>query len=215
MIDFEIETTEIIKLYPKLNIVEKHGIRIFAGELDLISEKGELLDTYKVEIHPSNDPYKFPIVFETGSKIPIDIDWHIYVDNGRCCIKIPPEEELICKRGITFCDFIKDELIPYFFNQTFRRENGYYINERSHGIKGLIEFYGDILKTNDLKNIILIIGNILFRGEPERTSQCFCGKKEKYRRCHRESRRQLLSLKRDEVLSHLDAIIAYQQNIGT
>ncbi|MDR6940846.1 hypothetical protein J2W55_000674 [Mucilaginibacter pocheonensis] len=112
---------------------------------------GEILDTYQLEIHSTDQyPSVFPWVFETGGKLPVNIDWHVYDDTGRCCIKVPPEEEVICKKGITLHAFIKDELTPYLFNQTFRRENGYYINERSHGVKGLIEYYCEKLKCNDL-----------------------------------------------------------------
>ena len=208
---FITEAEKVLELYPKLDLIEKSGIKILAGQMELLDSNQFVLDTYEIEIHPSKSKEEFPWVFETGGKLPVDIDWHVYEDTGRCCIKIPPEEELICRKGLTLIDFVKNELVPYFFNQTFRIENGYYINERSHGVKGLIEFYCELLEINNVKQAAQILGNILFREEPSRTAQCFCGKNEKYRRCHREARRQILSLNRNNVLSHLQVIIGSQK----
>ena len=214
MDDFATEAKTIVKLYPKLNLFEKSGAKILSGEIDLLNDIGEILDTYQLEISPSNQyPFMFPKVFETGGKLPINIDWHVYEDDGRCCIKIPPEETLICSKGITLSDFIKNELIPYLFNQTFRRENGYYINERSHGINGLIEFYGEKLNTNNTSEIIKLLGHILFKNEPDRVALCFCGRNEKYRRCHRDAFRLLCQIKKEQLLLHLKLIINYFQSI--
>lgn len=209
------EVEGVIKLYPKLNIVEKSGIKILSGEIDLFGDREEILDTYQVEIHPSDEyPFMFPLVFETGGKIPINIDWHIYESTGRCCVKIPPEEFLICLNGITLSDFFKNELIPYLFNQTFRRENGYYINERSHGAKGFIEFYGKKLNMSKISDIIKLLAYILYRDEPDRVAQCFCGRNEKYRKCHRDAYRLLSQIKKDDLLIHIRLIIDYQNKIA-
>ena len=208
MSDFAAEAETIIKQYPKLNLIEKSGIKLLSGEIDLIDELGVLLDTYQLEISPSDGyPFMFPKVFETGGKLPVNIDWHVYEDDGRCCIKIPPEETLICINGITLHDFIKNELIPYLFNQTYRRENGYYINERSHGVIGLVEYYGEKLNTSNVTEIIRLLGFILNKSEPDRVAQCFCGKNEKYRRCHREAFRLLSQIKKNDLALHVKLII--------
>jgi hypothetical protein len=210
---FTISAEEAIIDYPKLKLVEKADHIIIKGEIELYQD-AELLDTYQIEIHPSlKFPFRFPIVFETGGMIPINVDWHIYPTSENCCIKVLPEELLICKDGISISCFIKNELIPYFFNQTYRRENGFFINERSHGIKGLVEFYAEKFKTNDIKKIILILGHIAFKGEPDRVALCFCGSKEKYRRCHREAYKLLSQLKKEDLLSQLQIIIEYQKGL--
>jgi hypothetical protein len=212
MSDFATEAEAIIKKYAKLTLIEKSGIKILSGEIDLVNEVGDILDTYQLEICPCEEyPFLFPLVFETGGKLPVNIDWHVYEDTGRFCVKIPPEERLICINGITLHDFIKNELIPYLFNQTFRRENGYYINERAHGVDGLIEYYGERLKTNDTAELIRLLGFILYKNEPDRVALCFCGSNKKYRRCHRDAYRLLLRIKKEELLLHLRLIVNQQK----
>jgi len=214
MENFATEAEAIIKQYPKLDLIEKSDIKVLSGEIDLLNYTGEILDTYQLEISPSDEyPFMFPKVFETGGKLPVNIDWHVYEDDGRCCIKIQPEEFLICIKGISLNDFIKNELVPYLFNQTFRKENGYYINERSHGEKGLIEFYGEKLNSRNISEIINLLKYILYQSEPNRVAQCFCGRNEKYRRCHRDAYRLLSQIKKDDLLLHIKLIIGYQNKL--
>ncbi len=207
---FVSELDEIVSHYPGLKIV-KNELEVFlSGEIDIYDEDNCFLDSYKVEIYPSaNYPFKFPIVFEVASKIPKNVDWHIYEDKGNCCIKVMPEETIICSDGITLKQFIEQQLKPYLFNQTFRRENGYFINERSHGIKGSIEYFGDVLATSDIKKIEYLLGYILFKDEPNRVANCFCGSGKKYRKCHRESYKLFSKIERDDLLSYLYAISEY------
>lgn len=214
MESFLAQAKKINESYPKLSLISKSGTKILSGEIDLIDASKNVMDTYKLEIHPSDKyPFMFPLVFETGGRIPINVDWHIYPSLGNCCIKVPPEEELICKNGITLLDFIKNEVIPFFFNQTFRKENGYFINERSHGVTGLVEFYAEKLGNNDIKQIIILLGYILFKSEPNRVALCFCGKNEKYRRCHRAAYKLLSQIKRENLLMHLQMMIDYHKNL--
>ena len=211
---FELEIQEINKEFPKLKLIEKSEKKILAGDIELLSENGEILDVYKIEIHPTNNyPFMFPKVYEKGGKIPLNVDWHIYEDDSSCCIKIQPEEYLICINGITLSGFIKNELIPYLFNQTFRRENGYFIKERSHGVDGLIEFYGEKLRSKNISEIIKYLKIILYRQEPNRVAKCFCGSKNKYRKCHRDSYNLLTKIEISILLLHLNEIIKHQKTI--
>ncbi|MET3115455.1 hypothetical protein AAKU52_003204 [Pedobacter sp. CG_S7] len=212
---FRAELDEIVNDYPRLNIVE-NGLQVFlSGELSIYDESICLLDTYELEIHPASEyPYKFPIVYEIGSKIPRNIDWHIYEGKGNCCIKVMPEETIICLEGITLKLFIEQQLKPYLFNQTFRRENGYFINERSHGVKGLIEYFSGILLTSDIKKIEYLLGYILFKDELSRVADCFCGSGRKYRKCHRDGYRLLSKIGREDLLLYLKAIMKHSTLIN-
>lgn len=214
MTDFKAEAELIIKCYPKLHLKEQPGPIILAGEVDLITPEDEILDTYQLEIHQSDEyPFSFPWVYETGGKIPINIDWHIYEDTGRCCIKVPPEEEVICKKGLSLADFIKLELLPYLFNQTFRRDNGYFINERGHGVLGLLEYYGEKLGTTNVAEIIRLLYYIYKNPEPNRVAECFCGKKQKYRRCHRDAYQLLSLIKKENLLLHMKLLTDFYKKV--
>lgn len=188
------ESLEIINKYPKLRIENFEKSKILIGEIDLIDESGIIQDSYHIEIHPTQHyPFQFPYLYEKGGRIPINIDWHVYPD-GHCCIKTIVEEIIVCKNGIALDYFIELEVKPYLFNQTHRRLKGYFLNERSHGILGEIEFYQEVFKTKSLLKIIEWGIFILNNDEPNRVSDCFCGSTSKYRKCHREAFRKLKDL---------------------
>lgn len=182
----------INELYPELHYAEDAGLPLIQGSLRLNDENGNNYDSYSIKIRPTKEyPLRFPLVFETGGRLPVNIDWHVFESDGHCCIKTIPEEVLICKSGITLDKFIADEVAPYFSNQSFRQENGFYLHERSHGNKGTFEFLKGAMLTDDLLQVGEFLSFIIKQKEPGRTHQCFCGKKIKYRKCHRTSFRTL------------------------
>jgi hypothetical protein len=203
---FESQIDQVCETFPKLRrSISSDGTTIVKGELHVIDEQGKLWETYQVEIHPRDGfPFRFPYVFETGGKIPRIADWHIYDDTQSCCIAVEPEEYLVCKKGISLTGFIKDEMLPYFFNQTHRRVLGFYANgEFSHGISGIYEFYDEILKTKGVvRETIRLMLQIADTDKPGRTHDCFCGSKEKFRRCHKAAYEKLSQLGRDMIYQH-------------
>lgn len=201
---FESEIAAVLEKYPKLLSTAPKGTTILKGEIDLIDEFGKHRDTYTIEVHPVSEyPRRFPYVFETGGRLPWNADWHVYESDGHCCIKVDPEEILICKRGITLLTFLEQQVMPYFFNQTFRRLNGYFINERSHGLIGVIEYYQEVFKEKNIPKLIRLIEFVLNNEEPNRVSVCFCGVKNKYRKCHRDTFRLIHEIDTSNVKLHL------------
>lgn len=191
------QLNEAQETFPGLKAVEVNGKIILRGLVAIIDKEGKHWEDYEVEIHcTDNFPKEFPRLFEISGKIPRIADWHVYEDSGSCCTKIPPEEILRCQRGITLSQYIEEEVLPYFFNQTYRRFEGYYINgEYSHGGRGLLEYYSEELRTgNDYKLTLDLIKFIAMEDKPHRTSFCFCGKRVKFRHCHKEAFEKLKSL---------------------
>jgi len=193
------EALDITFRYPKLSVIRKDNQILLAGEIDLVDTSGEIQDLYSIEIHPSEDyPLTFPLLFEKGGRLPHNIDWHVHND-GHCCIKTPAEELLTCINGITLNKFIELEVIPYLYNQTYRRLKGYFLNERSHGILGEIEFLQEFFNEKQLSNIVKYLLFALNNNEPNRVAVCFCESKEKYRKCHRETFRKLKRIGKKEI----------------
>ena len=90
-----------------------------SGIIQLEDAKGFFIDSYTIKIVPPADyPNHFPYVFETGGRIPINVDWHVYPD-GHCCISSIPEEMLICKNGINLRSFIENQVKPYLYIRLF------------------------------------------------------------------------------------------------
>lgn len=200
---------EAVAAFPCLKIVNVKGQDILKGKLSVVDREGKHWEDYEIEIHASERfPFEFPYLFETSGKIPRIADWHIYEDTGTCCVKVQPEEIIRCKHGITVTEFIGEEVVPYLFNQTHRRIEGYYVNgEYAHGWAGIFQFYSSVLKTgNDIPETIRLMKLIAESNRPERTSFCFCGRNIKFRCCHREAFDQLKLMDKGKLLGHAKGI---------
>lgn len=196
---------EVQENFPELKQTTVSGKIILRGILPVIDNEGNHWEDYEVEIHCSdNFPNEFPRLYEVGGKIPRIGDWHIYEDTGSCCVKILPEEKIRCRNGITVREYLQEEVMPYLFNQTHRRKEGYYINgEYLHGAWGLLQYYSYELKTgNDHNATLQLINYIATHEKPIRTSMCFCGGKQKFRHCHKTAFEKLKSIGNDSLVEH-------------
>ena len=206
---FVLQLAEAINAFPSLYKFIIDGKEILKGSLDVVDHAGKHWETYEIEIHSTeNYPEEFPVLFETSGKIPKIADWHVYEDTHSCCVKVKPEELIRCKKGITVIEFIREEVMPYLFNQTHRRVEGYYVNgEYGHGLFGIYQFYAIELNTgNDIRQTIGLLQFISSNERPGRTMLCFCGSKIKFRRCHRDAFDKLKLIGDDRLQDHLARI---------
>lgn len=188
---------------------EADGKPYVLGEIVLSDETNIAIDIYSIKIEPPLDyPNRFPFVFEQGGRLPRNIDWHVFPD-GHCCLKSMPEETLICKQGINLSSFITEQIIPFFFNQKHKELNGFFLQERSHGMQGNIKFFfEDIFKTKNLK---VIAGSLLFiarKQKPNRVDKCFCGSNLKYRKCCRIAYQKLRQLHNNDLEEYAKIVIS-------
>jgi hypothetical protein len=202
---FTSQLKEAITVFPSLYEAISENKKILKGSLPVVDREGKHWEDYDIEIHcPGNFPYEFPILYETSGKIPKIGDWHIYENTLSCCVKVHPEEILRCKKGITVTEYIQEEVLPYLFNQTHRRVEGYYVNgEYAHGAAGLFQFYAGILKTGtDIELTLQLMNFIATHERPSRTSFCFCGQKIKFRNCHRDAFDKLKAIGDIQIKKH-------------
>lgn len=214
---FQNEARNINENYSKLRFESTNsGLPIVCGELDLFDEEENLVDTYSIRIEPTDlYPLRFPFLFETGNRIPKNIDWHVYETDGHCCICTVPEELIKCKKGIDLAHFIENEVKPYLFNQTHRRLRGFFIQERLHGDAGEFQYYYSIFRTTDLLEIAKLLYFISKKQEPTRVDKCFCGRNEKYRHCHREAYKAFVLLESWEIMVLVNRIVKSKQFLVT
>lgn len=185
---FEKEALIVLEKYKELSFEIENGIPCVFGDIILHHEFGVLEDKFQIKIIAvSNYPFRFPQVFETGGRIPRNVDWHIFEETGNCCIASPPEEIIICNSGLNLLSFIDNEVKNYFYSQLFRSQNGYFLKERSHGNKGWIEFFEETFMTDNIFNIEFGLNQIIDGKKIDRVSICFCGSGKKYRKCHKKS----------------------------
>lgn len=195
--------------FPNLTREVNEGqIPILKGGIEIIDNEGKLWETYLIEVHATEDyPKRFPKVFEVGGKIERIADWHINLD-GSCCIKVLPEEILRCNQPINLTNFLQSEVLPYFFNQTHRRVEGFYVNgEYSHNLKGIYEFYSNALGIkDDIRKVIQMVVFIAKGIKPGRTHGCFCGSGKKFRKCHREAFEKIVVIDSNVLKDHATQI---------
>lgn len=208
---FNREAELIQKEYPglKLSTEELSGAPCLSGTIQLEVENSYVVDSYEIKIIAIPEyPYLFPHVFETGGRIPKNIDWHVYPD-GHSCFSSIPEEILFCKKGINLHYFIENQLKPYLFNQKYREDNGFFLKERPHGDEGTIQFFIEAFNTKDLLEISNGLRFIRQRKEPNRVSLCFCGSGKKYRKCHKTTYRMLDVFSDQELDFFINIILKY------
>lgn len=194
---FEADILFVPEIFSKLSIVDEKEGRFLKGVLDIIDSKGKVWDSYQVEIKSSeNYPFSFPKLYEINNAFPKNADWHVYENDTSCCIDVPMSEIIICKNGLNIINYIKQFAVPYLANQSYRIREGYYLyGEYSHGIKGRIEYYQSILKANNLKQLVEMFSLIINDYNPDRRALCpFCHN-EKFRKCHRDAFRDMMTIK--------------------
>lgn len=204
---FEEQVTAVIEKYKELSYKNEDSIPCVFGSLVLTNEDGGVEDTFQIEIKAVADyPNRFPLVFETGGRVPRNVDWHVFEATGNCCIASPPEEIIICNYGLTLLSFIDNQVKNYFYSQIFRNQNGYFLKERSHGSKGWIEFFEETFMTNNIFNIEFGLHQIIEGKKIDRVSLCFCGSGKKYRKCHKKSYDVLSKLSLENINYFLHAL---------
>jgi len=207
---FAEEARVAMSSFPDLQLcIREDSLPYLIGDLFLFDENDVMYDKYSIRIECPNDyPNSFPLVYETNQRLPHNIDWHIYGD-GHFCICTPIEEYIYCAKGIMLTSFIKNQVVPYLHNQSFREKEGYFLNERSHGSMGILESLYDILQVNDLIKVYSILVYIYENNKPQRTSKCFCGSDRKFRYCHKEGYEMLKSIGQERLFN----VISYLKRI--
>lgn len=189
------EASAAISSFPALQLFSREdSLPYIEGDITLFDQNGESYDCYSIRIECSSDyPKSFPLVYETADRLPHNIDWHVY-NEGNFCISTSLEEYIHCAKGISLTTFVRDHLLPYLHNQSFREREGYFVNERSHGKKGILESIYDLLNVNDNDKAIKLLVFIYRNKTPSRTTKCFCGSGKKYRHCHRDAYQSIKSI---------------------
>lgn len=205
------DLSAFLNAYPNFELLSENGNEVLIGDLAIIDKGGKVWDVYRIKIQAnSNYPYRrFPKLFELSGKFPKIADWHVYLDES-CCITVLPKENIACKKGINLVKYIQEWVIPYFANQTFRMEEGYYKNgEFGHDLFGTYEYYASLLKTNNPQNIIFILDYSLRVKKIQRTVICFCGSKKKYRKCHKDAMEEIWEIDQDIITKHIAEFLQY------
>lgn len=172
--------TSVKAHFPTLHVIMENNVVFIRGTLHLPEE----IDYYSIEIELLADyPESVPLVRETGGRIPHTGERHIWT-SGICCLFVAEETWKYYPKGTTILEFIEKVVTAYFINQTHFELTGKWLwGERSHGLTGILEFYREELKTDDLFLIYRFIEH-LAKVNVKKQWVCYCGSKKKFQHCH-------------------------------
>ncbi|MFD2100119.1 hypothetical protein [Flagellimonas iocasae] len=166
-------------------------------------------DSYEIEIDLKPCPKFFPSVKETGGRIPIKLDRHIYPITGSCCFTTRAQSQILLKTKVkSLLMFLDLVVVPYFENNSFYEiHNCYFGDEYPHDESGILHGYRDILKIEDRAIIERTIANTIANSRFREHQLCYCGSGRKLRKCthkrHIQNLRNLYLVDKDVLKSDL------------
>jgi hypothetical protein len=178
------DLNEVLDMFPKINLLEKDQRKTLSGEVDIFDATGRYVNSFDINVViPRNYPYAFPLLFETSDKFEHIPDRHVSED-GSCCVCSLQESDLISQKGISIKDFFLRYVIPYLANQLyFNSEETWANGDYEHGAEGILQFYTELFEVETIHEVITLL-SFFNTKKMNRNDDCFCGKKEKLKRCH-------------------------------
>ena len=211
------DITEALEWFPKLSkrLDRSTNTWLLAGDLDICDSQGEYWDTFNILILiPNTYPYCVPQVIEKSTLIPRNINRHIS-EEGICCLDMDHKLLRMARRGIRLVDFIAEKVYPFFANQLYYDESEdkqYAGEEYEHHFEGVRQFYDEDLRIDDTGLAIEVIEMVLANNTPGRNDRCFCGGKQKFKRCHAEAVAFLKTMPTDRLQKDLKGFRDLQQS---
>lgn len=185
------ERTEVEAAYPNLHFYEDGETVWIKGSFPVIFE-GQELDRYLLEIKLERDyPRSFPVVWETGGRIPQVAEFHINPQDGTSCVLLPDERWRVCPPGSTLLQFLNGPVRNFFLCQSLvQRGDPWPFGQWDHGGKGIREYYAAVLGTDDVR-VILGFLNLLTKKKVKGHWSCPCRSGRRLRDCHQNMVRDL------------------------
>lgn len=151
---YEKEKAEVEERFPDLHFVVEGDIVCVRGTFPIMLD-GNAIDRYSIELQlPRNHPASLPVVRETGGRIPRHTDRHIVALDGTACVLLPDEHWRLWPRGAPLLNFFTGPLHSFFLAQSLVEQGEPWpFGQWSHGAVGIVEFYSDLLSTDDIRVI--------------------------------------------------------------
>jgi hypothetical protein len=183
MISLEIDIKSTFKYFngePILKNTNKEYL--LEGSLHCYVKSYEkLYDIFNVMIViPYNFPKQLPSVIEKDGKIPRTIEFHVDKE-GNCCLgtKIALLEYMHKNKIMSFCQFLEQIIIMYFFQVKYFLVNGQWLEKpEAHYTQGVIDSYKRIF------NITQIELKKIAANKFKRYSKCLCKSDRRFDKCH-------------------------------
>ena len=186
MFNLKTDIEKALRKYPSLMLKVFDGFPFVQGVFTAYDKTSKTeIEDYDVLIwFAKKYPYAFPLVTETGGKIPKNLSRHVKGD-GTFCFANWQDELSICKNGITFIWFLDEILNTHLCREYVKEKTTKYpTGERSHGIEGIWEGFYDVLGTTHKPKVLEELELILNHYQIGRNTTCYCNSGKKYKACH-------------------------------
>lgn len=184
----------LIEKYPGLNIIKQSDNYVISGlvKLDHLYADVRMTGVFELEIKVSDDfPNTLPVVRELTEKIDKKYP-HLY-SNGQFCLASNMELKIYFSKNRDIGIFVDDYIIPYLYTYCYYEEYGVYpYGERSHGMKGDLEYLKELFRVDDwnkVLEIMIFISSSKYRGH----LLCPCQSGKKLRNCHGETIKEIIN----------------------
>jgi hypothetical protein len=144
-------------------------------------------DRYALDIAlPGNYPHAMPVVWETGGRIPREIDRHVFVNDGSLCLGTPLALWVQLGGNYSIERVIDGPLKSFLIGNSLIEEGEPWpYGDRAHGAPGILEHLGELIGTNEPK----VVGRFLIDLLKQKVRghwPCPCGSGRIIRKCHRD-----------------------------
>jgi hypothetical protein len=181
---FEREKREVETRFPELHFEIEDDIVYVRGRFAITFEQ-QILDHYLIELQlPRDHPKSLPVVREVGGRIPRHIDRHIIAADGTACVLLPDERWRLWPPGAPLITFLTGPLHSFLLAQSMvEAGEPWPFGEWAHGLKGVFQYYRDLLKTAELHVIITYLEYITAK-KMKRHWPCPCKNGKRLCDCH-------------------------------
>ena len=170
---------DFLSLHPKIRLTELGEECVVEGEYWINAQmKGynPIRDTYHIKIvFPPGYPRSLPVVYETDSRIPRELDYHTY-KNGSLCLGSEIKLKSILFESSTIADFVENILNPFLYAVSHKLlYNVYPFGELDHGEDGLIDDYQRVFNVAGKVPVMLVLVALSKRKRNANKLPCPCG----------------------------------------
>jgi hypothetical protein len=181
---YEKEKAEVEAHFPDLHFVVEGDLVYVRGSFPVLHER-DVLDRYSIELQLTRDhPKSLPVVLEVGGRIPRHNDRHINPADGTACVLLPDERWKLWPVGTPLLRFLTGPVHSFFLAQSLVEEGEPWpFGQWAHGVKGVFQYYRELLNTSDLPVITKYLEYITAK-KVKGHWPCPCNKGNRLRDCH-------------------------------
>lgn len=168
-----------IEAYPGMTIVPSAADQaVLEGRFEFTAswhDGPDVSDAYDLRIEVPQYPQGLPRVFETGGRIPRNIDEHVF-DSGRLCLGSELRQRLKIGPKLDLVRFADGCIVPYLYAHSRRPDEGTFVfGELTHGTRGLFDDYQEIFGVADPESVLVALRILAAKPSSADKHPCPCG----------------------------------------